>query len=72
MQDLADRFYMTKAAIALKIEMIKKWMDRFEGIDLEVNRINVFMVHGNERKKRAYCAQNGTIYAFKSLPLPIV
>ncbi len=70
MQDLADRFYMSKTAIALEIEIIKRWMERYEGIDLEINKKYGIIIHGDEGKKRSYCSKNGTLYAFKTLPFP--
>lgn len=70
MQELADRFFMSKSAINLALETIKRWMSRYEGIELEIHRRNGVVVHANEWIKRLYCAKNGSIYAFKNIPFP--
>ncbi|MTD40066.1 HTH domain-containing protein [Erwinia sp. CPCC 100877] len=70
MQDLADKFFMSKAAINLELETIKRWMERYEGIDLEISRKSGVIVHANEKVKRLYCAKNGSVYAFKNIPFP--
>ncbi|PLS35207.1 hypothetical protein CYV26_07425 [Carnobacterium maltaromaticum] len=70
MQELADRFFMSKAAINLELDTIKRWMSRYEGINLEINRKSGVIVYADEWIKRLYCSKNGSIYAFKNIPFP--
>lgn len=41
MQTLADTFYMSKTAISLELSTVKRWVDRWEGIELEVSNKSV-------------------------------
>lgn len=70
MQNLADLFFMSKAAINLELETLKRWIDRYEGINLEISRKKGVIVQADEKVKRRYCAKNGTVYAFKNAPFP--
>lgn len=70
MQSLADIFFMSKTAISLEVGVIKRWIDRYDGLTLEINNKKGIKLHANEDKKRIYCSKHGTLKAFKSLPFP--
>nr|WP_314464443.1 HTH domain-containing protein [uncultured Clostridium sp.] len=69
MQMLADTFYMSKTAVSLELNTVRRWVDRCEGIEMEVSNKNGIILHAEEIRKRIYCANFGTVDVFRSLPL---
>lgn len=69
MQKLADTFYLSKTAVALEIETVKRWVDRYDGLKLEVSNQKGIMIHAREERKRIYCAKFGSVHAFQSMPI---
>jgi lichenan operon transcriptional antiterminator len=69
MQTLADTFYMSKTAVSIELYTVKRWVDRYEGIEMEVSNKNGIKLHADELRKRLYCSKFGTIRVFQSLPL---
>lgn len=69
MQMLADTFYMSKTAVSLELYTVKRWVDRCDGIEMEVSNKNGIILHAEEIRKRLYCAKFGTVNVFQSLPL---
>lgn len=70
MQSLADAFFMSKTAVSLEIFFLKRWINRYEGLTLEVNNKKGIKIVANEQRKRIYCSKHGTIEAFDALPFP--
>lgn len=69
MQKLADTFYMSKTAVALEIKTVKRWVERYDGLKLEVSNQKGIMLHAGEARKRVYCAKFGSVHAFQSMPI---
>lgn len=69
MQMLADNFYMSKSAVSLELNTVKRWVDRCDGIEMEVSNKNGIMLHAEEMRKRIHCAKFGTVNVFRSIPL---
>lgn len=68
MQTLADSFYISKTAVSLKIDVIKRWIKRYKGLSLEVNRQKGLKIHGDELQKRVYCSIHATPSVFNDMP----
>lgn len=68
MQTLADAFYISKTAVSLKVDVIKRWIKRYKGLSLEVNRQKGIKIHGNELQKRVYCSIHATPSVFNTMP----
>ncbi|MEY8356019.1 HTH domain-containing protein [Lachnospiraceae bacterium 54-53] len=69
MQMLADIFYMSKSAVSLELNTVKRWVDRCDGIEMEVSNKNGIIIHAEEIRKRIHCAKFGTVNVFRSIPL---
>ena len=69
MQMLADTFYMSKSAVSLELNTVKRWVGRYDGIEMEVSNKSGIMLHADEIRKRIYCAKFGTVNVFRSMPL---
>jgi|GEM_PF-1218907 len=69
MQTLADTFFMSKTAVSIELYTVKRWVDRYEGIEMEVSNKNGIRLHADELRKRLYCSKFGTMKVFQSLPL---
>lgn len=68
MQELADSLYMSKTAISLEIDNVKRWIERYKGLRLEINRQKGIKIHGDELHKRVYCAIHVTPSNLKDIP----
>ena len=68
MQQLADLFYLSKTAVALEIETVKRWIDRYDGLELEISGTKGIRILASEQRKRIYCAKFGSRHAFQSVP----
>ncbi|MBP3819160.1 MAG: helix-turn-helix domain-containing protein [Butyrivibrio sp.] len=69
MQELADRFYMSKTAVALTVQTVKRWIERSRNIKLEISRNKGIKVIADEKVKREYCARFGSLNTFKKIPI---
>ena len=69
MQQLADLFYLSKTAVSLEMETLKRWAARYEGLSLEVSTIRGIRLDGPEDRKRSYCARFATVQAMRSVPV---
>ena len=56
MQQLADIFYLSKTAVALEIDTVKRWIDRYAELDLEISGTKGIRILASEKRKRIYCA----------------
>lgn len=70
MQQLADSFYLSKTAVALEILTVKRWIERYDGLTLEVSGQQGIRIVAEEQRKRVYCAKFGNLFAFQSVPFP--
>lgn len=70
MQQLADEFFLSKTAIALEIPTVKRWLERYHALTLEVSPQRGIRIGGNEHHKRIYCAKFGNLVAFQCAPFP--
>lgn len=68
MQTLADAFYISKTAVSLKIDVIRRWIKRYKGLSLEVSRRKGLKIHGDELQKRVYCSIHATPSVFDDMP----
>lgn len=68
MQELADTFYMSKSSVSLELSTVKRWLKRYDGMEMEVSNKNGIVVHATEIRKRIYCAKFGTINVFRNMP----
>jgi lichenan operon transcriptional antiterminator len=69
MQQLADLFYLSKTAISIELDTVKRWIARFDGLDLEISGKRGIKVIGSEHRKRFYLATFGSRHAFRSMPI---
>jgi lichenan operon transcriptional antiterminator len=69
MQQLADLFYLSKTAVSIEIETLKRWIERYDGLQLEVSGNRGIRIVGAEQRKRIYCAKFGTRQTFNSMPI---
>lgn len=69
MQYLAEVFYLSKTAVSLEVQTLKRWVERYDGLELEVSNTRGIRIIGEEKRKRAYCAKFGTLYAFRGMPV---
>lgn len=53
LQHLSDTFYMSKTAVAKEFQIVKRWISRAKGLELEKNRFG-FRIIGEEKFKRLY------------------
>lgn len=68
MQELADSLYMSKTSISLEIDNVKRWIERYQGLSLEINRQKGIKIHGDELHKRVYCAIHITSSNLADIP----
>ena len=69
MQQLAELFYLSKTAVSLEMETLKRWAARYEGLSLEVSTSRGIRLDGPEDRKRSYCARFATVQAMRSVPV---
>lgn len=69
MQKMGDLFYLSKTAVSLELETVKRWVGRYEGVEIEASASKGIIIHGQEIKKRMYCAGFATIDVFNYMPL---
>lgn len=68
MQTLADSFYMSKSAVSLELETVKRWLKRYEGIELEISNKHGIKINAKEKNLRFYCSKFSVINVFKEMP----
>lgn len=68
MQALADFFYMSKSGVSLELETVKRWLKRYEGMDLEISNKNGIKIQAEEKRKRFYCSKFGLVSIFREMP----
>ena len=69
MQELAERFYMSKTAVALTLQTVKRWIGRSNSIELEISGNRGIRVVADESKKRNFCARFGSLNTFRKIPI---
>ena len=72
MQELADTFFMSKTAVSLEMETIKRWVKRYGEIRLDVSRVHGLKLCATELRKRVYSSTFGTVNAYRNMPIPKV
>lgn len=65
---LADAFYLSKTAVALEIPTVKRWVERYDALTLEISPQHGIRIVGEEKYKRVYCAKCGSLAAFRNAP----
>ena len=65
MQQLADAFYMSKTAVSIDLDTVRRWIDSFYDVHLEVSNTKGIRVRAPEERKRFCCARFGSRYAFR-------
>lgn len=65
MQQLADAFYMSKTAVSIDLDTVKRWIDSSRDVRLEVSNTKGIRVLAPEERKRFCCARFGSRYAFR-------
>ncbi len=69
MQELADRFYMSKTAVALTVQTVRRWIERSQNIYLEISGNKGIKVIADEKTKREYCTRFGSLNTFRKIPI---
>ncbi len=71
MQELADRFYLSKTAVSLEIDVIRRWMARNPELQFEVSKTNGIRLAADESVIRIFLSKFATVEAFQQLPFHV-
>lgn len=64
MQQLAEAFYMSKTAVSIDLDTVRRWIDSSYDVCLKVSNKKGIRVLASEERKRFCCARFGSRYAF--------
>lgn len=68
MQELADRFYISKTAVSMELETVRRWITRNPGLDLEVSVQKGIRLLSTEPILRIFLCKFASKDAFTKLP----
>ena len=60
---------MSKTAVALTLQTVKRWIGRSNSIELEISGNRGIRVVADESKKRNFCARFGSLNTFRKIPI---
>jgi lichenan operon transcriptional antiterminator len=69
MQKLSEVFYISKTAVSIDIYTVKRWINRYEGITLEISGSKGIKIHASEERRRQYCSKFVTTKSVYSIPI---
>ena len=68
-RELSEVFYLSRSVVDRELKTIKRWLDQFDGLELETSSNQGIRVIGTEKRKRVYCARISSIKTIRSTPL---
>ena len=68
-RELAEVFYLSKSVVDRELKTVKRWLDQFDGLELDASGNQGLRILGTEKRKRIYCARIGSVKTIRSTPL---